>query len=95
MQLKSQQERVEQLVDNVVQGYHGGFNKSIHNYSQILHLFPMAKDQVTVGTTALSAAACCIPVHNPPDQSIHAHALKPVLNVYGLCLYRFTSFDTS
>ena len=46
LQLKSQQERIESLVDNVVQGYHSGFNKAIHNYSQILHLFSVSKDQV-------------------------------------------------
>ena len=46
LQLKLQQERVEELVDNVVQGYHNGFNKAIHNYSQILHLFAVSKEQV-------------------------------------------------
>lgn len=47
LQLKGQQEAIEQLVDNVVQGYHSGFNKAIHNYSQILHLFSVSKDQVS------------------------------------------------
>ena len=46
LQLKSQQEAIEGLVDTVVQGYHSGFNKAIHNYSQILHLFSVSKDQV-------------------------------------------------
>ena len=45
-QLKEQQERLEILVDQVVQGYHGGFARSIQNYSQILHLFSEAKEQV-------------------------------------------------
>lgn len=48
LQLKGQQESIEQLVDNVVQGYHSGFNKAIHNYSHILQLFSSSKDQVTV-----------------------------------------------
>lgn len=30
----------------MVQGYHSGFARSIQNYSQILHLFGDAKDQV-------------------------------------------------
>jgi hypothetical protein len=33
-------------VDQVVQGYHSGFARSIQNYSQILHLFTEAKEQV-------------------------------------------------
>ena len=45
-QLRSQRERVEDLVDDVVQAYHNGFNKAIHNYSRILHLFSESKEQV-------------------------------------------------
>ncbi len=45
-QLRAQRERVDRLVDEVVQDYHAGFNKSIHNYSQILVLFTQAKEQV-------------------------------------------------
>ena len=44
-QLRAQRERVEELVDDVVQAYHNGFNKAIHNYSQILRLFSDAKEQ--------------------------------------------------
>ena len=55
MQLKAQQETIEQLVDNVVQGYHSGFNKAIHNYSQILHLFSVAKDQASQKDPAFRA----------------------------------------
>jgi len=58
LQLKSQQESIEQLVDTVVQGYHSGFNKAIHNYSQILHLFSVSKDQVRSAS----------PPPYPPDQ---------------------------
>ena len=44
-ELKQRQERVENLVDDIVKGYHGGFNKSIHNYSEILRLFTEAQTQ--------------------------------------------------
>nr|GMC54699.1 exocyst complex component SEC8 [Ipomoea batatas] len=37
--LKEQSEIVEDIVDEVVHAYHGGFNKAIQNYSQILRLF--------------------------------------------------------
>ena len=50
-QLRDQRAHIEELVDAVVEGYHGGFNKSIHNYSQILRLFTESKLQV-VGRVA-------------------------------------------
>ena len=31
--------KVEEMVDQVVEVHHNGFNKSIQNYSQILRLF--------------------------------------------------------
>ncbi|CAH8356409.1 unnamed protein product [Eruca vesicaria subsp. sativa] len=37
--LKEQSDVVEEVVDEVVHAYHGGFNKAIQNYSQILRLF--------------------------------------------------------
>ncbi|XP_071734584.1 exocyst complex component SEC8 [Rutidosis leptorrhynchoides] len=37
--LKDQSDIVEEVVDEVVQTYHGGFNRAIQNYSQILRLF--------------------------------------------------------
>ncbi|KAJ7568516.1 hypothetical protein O6H91_01G036000 [Diphasiastrum complanatum] len=37
--LKEQRDVIEERVDDVVRGYHKGFNKAIHNYSQILRLF--------------------------------------------------------
>lgn len=46
LQLRDQEERLAELVDGMVQGYHSGFARSIQNYSQILHLFGEAKDQV-------------------------------------------------
>ena len=33
-------------MDDVVQGYHSGFNKAIHNYSRILDLFSVAQSEV-------------------------------------------------
>ncbi|KAG0614993.1 hypothetical protein M758_5G006700 [Ceratodon purpureus] len=38
-QLREQRDAIEELVDDVVRIYHNGFNKAIHNYSQILRLF--------------------------------------------------------
>lgn len=43
---------MEELVDAVVEGYHSGFNTSIHNYSQILRLFTESKLQVRGGEGA-------------------------------------------
>ncbi|KAH9322495.1 hypothetical protein KI387_017134, partial [Taxus chinensis] len=37
--LKGRSDIIEDVVDEVVHGYHSGFNKAIHNYSQILRLF--------------------------------------------------------
>jgi exocyst complex component 4 len=37
--LREQRDAIEELVDDVVRIYHNGFNKAIHNYSQILRLF--------------------------------------------------------
>ncbi|KAF3506147.1 hypothetical protein F2Q69_00003217 [Brassica cretica] len=37
--LREQSDVVEEVVDEVVHAYHGGFNKAIQNYSQILRLF--------------------------------------------------------
>ncbi len=51
-QMREQRATVEGLVDAVVEGYHAGFNKSIHNYSQILRLFAEARMQVGAGTLA-------------------------------------------
>lgn len=33
--LKEQSEIIEEVVDEVVHAYHGGFNKAIQNYSQV------------------------------------------------------------
>lgn len=33
--LKDQNEIIEDIVDEVVHAYHGGFNKAIQNYSQV------------------------------------------------------------
>ncbi|KAK9837523.1 hypothetical protein WJX81_008555 [Elliptochloris bilobata] len=55
-ELRAQRERVDVLVDQVVQDYHAGFNKSIHNYSQILVLFTQAKEQVETLRAGLEEA---------------------------------------
>ncbi|KAM7272656.1 hypothetical protein ACFE04_027319 [Oxalis oulophora] len=46
--LKEQSDVVEEVVDEVVQAYHGGFNKAIQNYSQILRLFSESSESITV-----------------------------------------------
>lgn len=53
--LRERQERIESLVDDIVKGYHGGFNKSIHNYSEILRLFTEAQTQSKSIRTSLIA----------------------------------------
>ncbi|KAK9861775.1 hypothetical protein WJX84_004517 [Apatococcus fuscideae] len=54
--LRDQRQVVEETVDDIVQGYHSGFNKAIHNYSQILRLFSDAKSQVEILRTSLTEA---------------------------------------
>ncbi|VVA97104.1 unnamed protein product [Arabis nemorensis] len=44
--LKEQSDVVEEVVDEVVHAYHGGFNKAIQNYSQILRLFSESTDKI-------------------------------------------------
>ncbi|XP_011031681.1 PREDICTED: exocyst complex component SEC8-like isoform X2 [Populus euphratica] len=45
--LKEQSDVVEDVVDEVVQSYHIGFNKAIQNYSQILRLFSESAESIT------------------------------------------------
>eukprot|EP00897_Mesotaenium_endlicherianum_P010606 jgi/Mesen1/9574/ME000065S09000 len=54
--LSDQRDAVEFLVDEVVQGYHNGFNKAIHNYSQILKLFSESASQMSGLKKSLSDA---------------------------------------
>ncbi|WIA23609.1 hypothetical protein OEZ85_000318 [Tetradesmus obliquus] len=56
-QLRDQEQRLVTLVDQMVQGYHSGFAKSIQNYSQILQLFGDAKEQVDGLKKALADAS--------------------------------------
>ncbi|KAL0838022.1 hypothetical protein Bca101_089912 [Brassica carinata] len=44
--LKEQSDVVEEVVDEVVHSYHGGFNKAIQNYSQILRLFSESTEKL-------------------------------------------------
>ncbi|CAH8339587.1 unnamed protein product [Eruca vesicaria subsp. sativa] len=44
--LREQSDVVEEVVDEVVHAYHGGFNKAIQNYSQILRLFSESTDKI-------------------------------------------------
>lgn len=37
--LQEQRDAIEDIVDDVVRGYHNGFNRAFHNYSQILRIF--------------------------------------------------------
>ena len=55
-QLQEQRAAIEALVESVVEGYHAGFNKSAHNYSQILRLFTDSRQQLESLRSALEAA---------------------------------------
>ncbi|XP_077217747.1 subunit of exocyst complex 8 [Tasmannia lanceolata] len=46
--LKEQSDIIEEVVDEVVHAYHGGFNKAIQNYSQILRLFSESAESISV-----------------------------------------------
>eukprot|EP00252_Welwitschia_mirabilis_P017692 TRINITY_DN3918_c0_g1_i1.p1 TRINITY_DN3918_c0_g1~~TRINITY_DN3918_c0_g1_i1.p1 ORF type:complete len:1073 (-),score=266.71 TRINITY_DN3918_c0_g1_i1:331-3549(-) len=54
--LKHKSEIIEDVVDEVVHGYHSGFNKAIHNYSQILRLFSESAENITGLKTELTEA---------------------------------------
>ncbi|DBA83817.1 TPA: hypothetical protein ACH3X1_006340 [Trebouxia sp. C0004] len=55
-ELRGQRDTIEGLVDEVVSGYHNGFNKAIHNYSQILQLFADCKTHVNTLRSSLQEA---------------------------------------
>ncbi|KAL3523498.1 hypothetical protein ACH5RR_016332 [Cinchona calisaya] len=46
--LEEQSDIIEEVVDEVVHAYHGGFNKAIQNYSQILRLFSESTQSIAV-----------------------------------------------
>lgn len=46
--LKEKSDVIEEVVDEVVHAYHGGFNKAIQNYSQILRLFSESAESIAV-----------------------------------------------
>ncbi|GAB2234409.1 hypothetical protein Drorol1_Dr00003661 [Drosera rotundifolia] len=54
--LKEQSDIIEEVVDEVVHAYHGGFNKAIQNYSQILRLFSESAESIGVLKTDLAEA---------------------------------------
>ncbi|KAL8143200.1 hypothetical protein V2J09_016232, partial [Rumex salicifolius] len=54
--LREQSESIEDVVDEVVQTYHNGFNRAIQNYSQILRLFSESAENVTALKTHLPEA---------------------------------------
>ncbi|XP_021628705.1 exocyst complex component SEC8 isoform X3 [Manihot esculenta] len=54
--LKEQSDVVEEVVDEVVHAYHGGFNKAIQNYSQILRLFSESAESIGTLKVDLSEA---------------------------------------
>ena len=59
LQLRERREIIEGLVDQVVDCYHNGFAKAIHNYSQILNLFTDSKVQVR-NSDRVCAIGCTI-----------------------------------
>ncbi|KDP32586.1 hypothetical protein JCGZ_13136 [Jatropha curcas] len=54
--LKEQSDVVEEVVDEVVHAYHGGFNKAIQNYSQILRLFSESAESISTLKVDLAEA---------------------------------------
>ncbi|XVF83080.1 hypothetical protein PTKIN_Ptkin16aG0103900 [Pterospermum kingtungense] len=62
--LKEQSDVVEDVVDEVVHAYHGGFNKAIQNYSQILRLFSESTESVGVLKVDLAEAKKRLGVRN-------------------------------
>ncbi|XP_055829952.1 exocyst complex component SEC8 [Solanum dulcamara] len=62
--LKEQSEIIEEVVDEVVHAYHGGFNKAIQNYSQILRLFSESTQSIGVLKGDLVEAKKLLGAHN-------------------------------
>ncbi|XP_078441735.1 subunit of exocyst complex 8 [Wolffia australiana] len=52
--LKEQCDVIEDVVDEVVHAYHGGFNKAIQNYSQILRFFSESSQSISSLKTQLA-----------------------------------------
>nr|XP_043631732.1 exocyst complex component SEC8 isoform X2 [Erigeron canadensis] len=62
--LKDQSDIVEEVVDEVVQTYHGGFNRAIQNYSQILRLFSESTESIGKLKVDLGSAKTVISARN-------------------------------
>ncbi|XP_012834771.1 PREDICTED: exocyst complex component SEC8 [Erythranthe guttata] len=62
--LKEQSDIIEEVVDEVVHAYHGGFNKAIQNYSQILRLFSESAQSIGDLKIDLADAKKLIGAHN-------------------------------
>ncbi|KAL0303384.1 UNVERIFIED_CONTAM: Exocyst complex component SEC8 [Sesamum radiatum] len=62
--LKEQSDVIEEVVDEVVHAYHGGFNKAIQNYSQILRLFSESAQSIGVLKVDLAEAKKLLGAHN-------------------------------
>lgn len=62
--LKDQSDIVEEVVDEVVQTYHGGFNRAIQNYSQILRLFSESTQSIRTLKVDLGNAKRVISARN-------------------------------
>ncbi|MCO5586381.1 hypothetical protein L7F22_040321 [Adiantum nelumboides] len=54
--LQEQRDAIEDIVDDVVRGYHNGFNKAFHNYSQILKVFSDSTSSISALKTDLDKA---------------------------------------
>ncbi|CAA0814086.1 Exocyst complex component SEC8, partial [Striga hermonthica] len=62
--LKEQSDIIEEVVDEVVHVYHGGFNKAIQNYSQILRLFSESAQSIGALKVDLAEAKKLLGAHN-------------------------------
>ncbi|GFR46534.1 hypothetical protein Agub_g8125, partial [Astrephomene gubernaculifera] len=63
-ELRDASERLGCQLDAVVEGYHAGFARSIHNYSHILQLFGESKEQVESLKRSLADAARQLGAHS-------------------------------
>ncbi|KAL3838292.1 hypothetical protein ACJIZ3_022883 [Penstemon smallii] len=68
--LKEQSDIIEEVVDEVVHAYHGGFNKAIQNYSQILRLFSESAESIGVLKVDLAEAKKLLGAHNKQLQQL-------------------------
>lgn len=53
---RDQQRRIETLIEQIVRAYHQGFNRALHNYSEVLRLFTATQNDIGALRQCLSDA---------------------------------------